>query len=248
MSQVKEKPSYLVTDELTHAHNEFVAYNLDLICLWAKIFRGYCGIGAVIIQLDKNCRIIDIPTFTHEENIEDFLPKFPWINHHLITFLCDGRITNHFIGADVEIDVPEFDGAEFNDEYTIKDDNNELKEATNEIFLEAHECFTNEESNKSEELLSKVISENPLYSRAYSSLSVIRSEQQRLPEAVQLNLDALSINPKNFRAIYNLAYALYYGWYEKDAHWFFQRSVECQPEYEGGINGIELTKEVLNSI
>jgi len=65
---------------------------------------------------------------------------------------------------------------------------------------------------------------------------------------VQLNLDALSINPKNFRAIYNLAYALYYGWYEKDAHWFFQRSVECQPEYEGGINGIELTKEVLNSI
>ena len=71
MSQVKEKPSYLVTDELTHAHNEFISYNLDLICLWAKIFRGYCGIGAVIIQLDENCRIIDIPTFSHEENIED---------------------------------------------------------------------------------------------------------------------------------------------------------------------------------
>ncbi|MBF89766.1 MAG: hypothetical protein CMG75_08990 [Candidatus Marinimicrobia bacterium] len=57
MSQVKEKPSYLVTDELTHAHNEFVAYNLDLICLWAKIFRGYYGIGAVIIQLDEKCEI-----------------------------------------------------------------------------------------------------------------------------------------------------------------------------------------------
>jgi len=244
MSQVKQKPSYLVTDELTHAHNEFVSSNLDLICLWAKIFRGYCGIGAVIIQLDKNCRIIDIPTFTHEENIEDFLPKFPWINHHLITFLCDGKITNHFIGADVEIDVPTFDDAEFNDDYTIEDDDNEIKKATNKIFLEAEVWFAHEEYNKSEELLSKVIRENPLYSRAYSSLSVIRADQQRLAESVQLNLDALSINPRNFRAIYNLAYALYYGWHKKDARWFFKRCVEYQPDYAGGLNGIELTKEL----
>ena len=244
MSQIKQKPSYLVTDELTHAHNEFVAYNLDLICLWAKIFRGYCGIGAVIIQLDKNCRIIDIPTFTHEENIEDFLPKFPWINHHLITFLCDGKITNHFIGADIEIDVPTFDDAEFNDDYTIEDDDNELKEATNEIFLEAHERFANDEYEKSEELLSKVIRENPLYSRAYSSLAVIRAEQQRLAESVQLNLDALSINPRNYRAIYNLAYALYYGWYDKDARRFFKRSEEYQPEFEGALNGLKLTKSL----
>ena len=244
MSQVKQKPSYLVTDELTHAHNEFVAYNLDLICLWAKIFRGYCGIGAVIIQLDKNCRIIDIPTFSPEKDIGEFLPKFPWINHHLVSFLCDGRITNHFIGADVEIDVPTFDDAEFKDDYTIEDDNIELRVATNEIFLEAHECFANEEYEKSEELLSKVIRENPLYSRAYSSLSVIRADQQRLAESVQLNLDALSINPRNFRAIFNLAYALYYGWYEKDARWFFKRCVEYQPDYAGGLNGIELTKEL----
>ena len=212
MSQVKEKPSYLVTDELTHAHNEFVANNLDLICLWAKIFRGYYGIGAVIISLDKNCRIIDIPTFSHEENIEDFLPKFPWINHHLITFLCDGLITNHFVGSDLEIDVPEFDGAEFNDDYTIGDDDNEIRVSTNGVFSEAHDCFANEEYEKSEELLSEVIRENPLYSRAYSSLSVIRAKQKYLAESVQLNLDALSINPKNYRAIYNLAYALYYGW------------------------------------
>ena len=244
MSQVKQKPSYLVTDELTHAHNEFVAYNLVLICLWAKIFRGYYGIGAVIIQLDKNCRIIDIPTFSPEKDIGEFLPKFPWINHHLVSFLCDGRITNHFIGADIEIDVPTFDDAEFNDDYTIEDDDNELKEATNEIFLEAHECFANEEYEKSEELLSKVIRENPLYSRAYSSLSVIRADQQRLAESVQLNLDALSINPMNFRAIYNLAYALYYGWYEKDARWFFKRCVEYQPDYAGALNGLELTKEL----
>ena len=243
MSQVKEKPGYIVTDELTQTHNELVANNLNLICLWAKIFRGYYGIGAVIIQLDKNCRIIDIPTFTHEENIEDFLPKFPWINHHLITFLYDGRITNHFIGADIEIDVPTFDDAEFNDDYTIEDDNNELRVATNKIFLEAEVWFAHEEYNKSEELLSKVIRENPLYSRAYSSLSVIRADQQRLAESVQLNLDALSINPRNFRAIFNLAYALYYGWHEKDARWFFKRCVEYQPDYEGGLNGIELTKE-----
>ena len=244
MSQVKQKPSYLVTDELTHAHNEFVSYNLDLICLWAKIFRGYCGIGAVIISLDKHCRIIDIPTFSPEKDIGEFLPKFDWINHHLVSFLCDGRITNHFIGADVEIDVPEFDGADFNDDYTIEDDNNELKEATNKIFLEAQVWFAYEEYEKSEELLSKGIRENPLYSRAYSSLAVIRAVQQRLAESVQLNLDALSINPMNFRAIYNLAYALYYGWHKKDARWFFKRSVEYQPDYVGGLNGIELTKEL----
>ena len=244
MSQVKQKPSYLVTDELIHAHNKFVSYNLDLICLWAKIFRGYYGIGAVIIQLDKDCRIIDIPTFTSENNIEEFLPKFDWINHHLVSFLCDGKITNHFIGADVEIDVPEFDGAEFNDDYTIEDDNIELRVATNEIFLEAHECFADEEYQKSEELLSKVIRENPLYSRAYSSLSVIRADQQRLAESVQLNLDALSINPRNFRAIFNLAYALYYGWYEKDARWFFKRSAEYHPYYNGALNGLELTKSI----
>ena len=244
MSQVKQKPSYLVTDELTHAHNEFVSYNLDLICLWAKIFRGYYGIGAVIIQLDENCRIIDIPTFTPEKDIGEFLPKFPWINHHLVSFLCDGRITNHFIGADVEIDVPTFDDAKFNDDYTIEDDNNELKKATNKIFLEAEVWFAYEEYEKSEELLSKVIRENPLYSRAYSSLSVIRADQQRLAESVQLNLDALSINPRNFRAIFNLAYALYYGWYEKDARWFFKRCVEYQPDYAGGLNGIELTKDL----
>jgi len=244
MSQVKQKPNYLVTDELTHAHNEFVSYNLDLICLWAKIFRGYCGIGAVIISLDKHCRIIDIPTFSPEKDIGEFLPKFDWINHHLVSFLCDGRITNHFIGADVEIDVPEFDGADFNDDYTIEDDNNELKEATNKIFLEAQVWFAYEEYEKSEELLSKGIRENPLYSRAYSSLAVIRAVQQRLAESVQLNLDALSINPMNFRAIYNLAYALYYGWHKKDARWFFKRSVEYQPDYVGGLNGIELTKEL----
>jgi tetratricopeptide (TPR) repeat protein len=244
MSQVKEKPNYLVTDELTHAHNEFVAYNLDLICLWAKIFRGYYGIGAVIIQLDKNCRIIDIPTFSREKDIGEFLPKFPWINHNLVSFLCDGRITNHFIGADIEIDVPTFDDAEFKDDYTIEDDNIELRVATNEIFLEAHECFANEEYQKSEELLSKVIRENPLYSRAYSSLSVIRSDQQLLAESVQLNLDALGINPSNFRAIYNLAYALYYGWHEKDARRLFKRSVEYQPDYAGGLNGIEITKDL----
>ncbi|SVD08656.1 uncharacterized protein METZ01_LOCUS361510 [marine metagenome] len=244
MSQVKEKPSYLVTDELTHAHNEFISYNLDLICLWAKIFRGYGGIGAVIIRLDENCRIIDIPTFTREENIEQFLPKFDWINHHLVTFLCDGRITNHFIGADIEIDVPIFDNAEFNDDYTIEDDNKELREATNEIFLESYEWFANEEYEKSEELLSKVIRENPLYSRAYSSLGVIRAEQKRLAESVQLNLDALSINPRNFRAIYNLAYALYYGWYDKDARWFFKRSAEYHPDYNGALNGLELTKAI----
>ena len=244
MSQVKQKPSYLVTDELTHAHNEFVAYNLDLICLWAKIFRGYCGIGAVIIQLDKNCRIIDIPTFSTEKDIGEILPKFDWINHHLVSLLCDGKITNHFIGADIEIDVPTFDGAEFNDDYTIEDDNNELKEATNKIFLEAQVWFAYEEYEKSEELLSKVIRENPLYSRAYSSLSVIRSDQQLLAESVQLNLDALGINPSNFRAIYNLAYALYYGWHEKDARRLFKRSVEYQPDFAGGLNGIELTKEL----
>jgi len=244
MSQVKQKPSYLVTDELTHAHNEFVSSNLDLICLWAKIFRGYCGIGAVIISLDKDCRIIDIPTFNSENNIEEFLPKFDWINHHLVSFLCDGRITNHFIGADIEIDVPTFNCADFNDDYTIEDDNNELKEATNKIFLEAQVWFAYEEYEKSEELLSKGIRENPLYSRAYSSLAVIRAVQQRLAESVQLNLDALSINPMNFRAIYNLAYALYYGWHKKDARWFFKRSVEYQPDFAGGLNGIELTKEL----
>jgi tetratricopeptide (TPR) repeat protein len=244
MSQVKQKPSYLVTDELTHAHNEFVSSNLDLICLWAKIFRGYCGIGAVIISLDKHCRIIDIPTFSPEKDIGEFLPKFDWINHHLISFLCDGKITNHFIGADVEIDVPTFDGADFNDDYTIEDDNNELKEATNKIFLEAQVWFAYEEYEKSEELLSKGIRENPLYSRAYSSLAVIRAVQQRLAESVQLNLDALSINPMNFRAIYNLAYALYYGWYEKDARWFFKRSAEYHPDYNGALNGLELTKSI----
>ena len=232
MSQVKQKPSYLVTDELTHAHNEFVAYNLDLICLWAKIFRGYCGIGAVIIQLDENCRIIDIPTFTNEENIEEFLPKFPWINHHLVTFLCDGRITNHFIGTDIEIDVPTFDGAEFNDEYKLETDNNELKEATNELFLQSHECFDDDNYEKSEELLCEVIQQNPLYSRAYSSLSLIRSEQQRVAESIQLNLDALSINPRNFRAIYNLAQALHRCWYDRDASWFFKRSIEYYPPFK----------------
>ena len=244
MSQVKEKPSYLVTDELTHAHNEFVSSNLDLICLWAKIFRGYCGIGSVIISLDKHCRIIDIPTFSPEKDIGEFLPKFDWINHHLISFLCDGKITNHFIGADVEIDVPTFDGADFNDDYTIEDDNNELKEATNKIFLEAQVWFAYEEYEKSEELLSKGIRENPLYSRAYSSLAVIRAVQQRLAESVQLNLDALSINPRNFRAIYNLAYALYYGWHKKDARWFFKRSAEYHPDYNGALNGLELTKSI----
>jgi len=243
MSQVKEKPSYLVTDELTHAHNEFVAYNLDLICLWAKIFRGYYGIGAVIIQMDENCRIIDIPTFTHEANIEDFLPKFPWTNHHLVTFLCKGRITNHFIGADVEIDIPTFESREFTVDYTLEDDNNELKEATNEAFLESHECFLNGEYDKSEELLNKVILNNPLYSRAYSSLSVIRSEQRELTQSVQLNLDALSINPRNFRAMYNLGYALLYGWHDKEARLFFKRSLELQPNYAGAMNGIEITEE-----
>ena len=232
MSQVKEKPSYLVTDELTHAHNEFISYNLDLICLWAKIFRGYCGIGAVIIQLDENCRIIDIPTFTNEENIEEFLPKFPWINHHLVTFLCDGRITNHFIGTDIEIDVPTFDGAEFNDEYKLETDNNELKEATNELFLQSHECFDDGNYEKSEALLCEVIQKNPLYSRAYSSLSLIRDEQQRVTESIQLNLDALSINPRNFRAIYNLANDLHRCWYDKDASWFFKRSIEYYPPFK----------------
>ena len=232
MSQVKQKPSHLVTDELTHAHNEFISYNLDLICLWAKIFRGYCGIGAVIIQLDEDCRIIDIPTFTHEENIEEFLPKFPWINHHLITFLCDGRITNHFIGADIAIDVPIFDGAEFNDDYTLETDNNELKEATNELFIQSHECFDDGNYEESEALLSKVIQKNPLYSRAYSSLSLIRDEQQRVAESIQLNLDALSINPKNFRAIYNLANDLHCCWYDKDASRFFKRSIEYYPPFK----------------
>ena len=232
MSQVKQKPSHLITDELTHAHNEFISYNLDLICLWAKIFRGYYGIGAVIVQLDEDCRIIDIPTFTHEDNIEEFLPKFPWINHHLVTFLCNGRITNHFIGADVEIDVPIFDGAEFNDDYTLETDNNELKEATNELFLQSHEYFDDGNYVKSEALLSKVIQKNPLYSRAYSSLSLIRDEQQRVTESIQLNLDALSINPRNFRAIYNLAQALHRCWYDKDASWFFKRSIEYYPPFK----------------
>ena len=244
MSQTINKPSYLITDELTKSHNEFISYNLDLICLWAKIFRGYCGIGAVIIQLDKDCRIIDIPTFTSENNIEEFLPKFDWINHHLVSFLCDGKITNHFIGADIEIDVPIFDGAEFNDDYTLEIDSDELHESTNELFLEAHEYFRNDDYTRSEELLCKVIQENTLYSRAYSSLSVIRNEQQRLAEAVQLNLDALSINPKNFRAIYNLGYALYYGWYNKDASWYFKRSLELWPEYPGALEGVVLTQEV----
>ena len=232
MSQVKQKPSHLVTDELTHAHNEFIACNLDLICLWAKLFRGYFGIGAVIIQLDENCRIIDIPSFTNEENIEEFLPKFTWINHHLIALLCDGRITNHFIGADVEIDVPVFDGAEFNDDYTLETDNNELKEATNELFIQSHECFDDGNYEKSEELLCEVIQKNPLYSRAYSSLSLIRDEQQRVAESIQLNLDALSINPRNFRAIYNLAQALHRCWYDKDASWFFKRSIEYYPPFK----------------
>ena len=244
MSQVKQKPSYLVTDELTQTHNEFVANNLDLICLWAKIFRGYYGIGAVIIEVDKNCRFIEIPSFVPEKDIEEFLPKFPWVNHHLITFQCEEQITNHFIGADIEIDVPEFEGAEFNDDYTIGDDDNEIRVSTNGVFSEAHDCFANEEYEKSEELLSEVIRENPLYSRAYSSLSVIRAKQKYLAESVQLNLDALSINPKNYRAIYNLAYALYYGWYDKDARRFFKRSAEYHPEFEGALNGLELTKSI----
>ena len=232
MSQTINKPSYLITDELTKSHNEFISYNLDLICLWAKIFRGYCGIGAVIIQLDKDCRIIDIPTFTSENNIEEFLPKFDWINHHLVSFLCDGKITNHFIGADVEIDVPIFDGAEFNDDYKLETDNNELKEATNDLFLQSHECFDDDNYEKSEELLCEVIQKNPLYSRAYSSLSLIRYEQQRVAESIQLNLDALSINPRNFRAIYNLAQALHRCWYDKDASWFFKRSIEYYPPFK----------------
>ena len=87
-----------------------------------------------------------------------------------------------------------------------------------------------------------MIRENPLYSRAYSSLSVIRAKQKYLAESVQLNLDALSINPKNYRAIYNLAYALYYGWYDKDARRFFKRSAEYHPEFEGALNGLELAK------
>ena len=243
MSQVKEKPSYLVTDELTHAHNEFIACNLDLICLWAKLFRGYFGIGAVIIQLDKNCRIIDIPSFSNEENIEEFLPKFTWTNHHLITLLCDGKITNHFIGADLQIDVPVFDSAKFKDDYTLETDNNELKEATNELFRQSHECFDDGNYEESEALLCKVIQKNPLYSRAYSSLSLIRSEQQRLAESIQLNLDALNINPKNFRAIYNLANDLHCCWYDKDASRFFKRSIEYYPPFKEVLKEYSFTDD-----
>ncbi len=43
MSQVKQKPSYLVTDELTHAHNEFVSSNLDLICLGLRYSEAIAG-------------------------------------------------------------------------------------------------------------------------------------------------------------------------------------------------------------
>jgi len=38
--------------------------------------------------------------------------------------------------------------------------------------------------------------------------------------------------------------ALYYGWHEKDARWFFKRSVKYQPDYAGALNGLELTKEL----
>ncbi|SVD72352.1 uncharacterized protein METZ01_LOCUS425206, partial [marine metagenome] len=104
--------------------------------------------------------------------------------------------------------------------------------ASNELFLQSHEYFNDGNYEKSEELLSKIIQKNPLYSRAYSSLSLIRDEQQRLAEFIQLNLDALSINPRNFRAIYNLGWALHRGWYNKDASWFFKRSIEYYPPFK----------------
>ena len=232
MSTINSQPDYLITDEITLAHSHFVSCNRELLVLWSKLLRGFYGVGTVAVQLTRDHRFLGPALLVPEERIIDYLPSVDWSHQHLITVLGeDGEMTIHFLLDDTSLVLPASVAA-FTADYTQEDDFHEVVESSNNLFIESQKCFVEGDFNKSEHYLIKVIQDNPLYSRAYSSLACIRWYQEEYPDAIQLNLDALRINPNSFRALYNIGLDLYDGWYVKEAAFFLKRCINCYGDFE----------------
>ena len=235
MSTINSQPDYLITDEITLAHSHFVSWNRELLVLWAKLLRGFYGVGAIAVQLTRDQRMLEPPLLVAEERIIEYLPSVDWSHQHLITVLGEkNEITNHFLLDDTSLALPG-SVATFTADYTQEDDFYEVIESSNDLFIESQKCFVEGDFIESEHYLEKVIQDNPLYSRAYSSLACIRWYQKVYREAIQLNLDALRINPKNFRALYNIGLDLYDGWYVTEAAFFLRRCTNCYGEFQPAI-------------
>jgi len=232
MTTTNSQPYYLITDEITLAHSHFVSWNRELLVLWAKLLRGFYGVGAVAVQLTRDHRMLEPPLLVAEERIIEYLPSVDWSHQHLVTVLGEkSEITNHYLLDDTSLALPG-SVATFTAEYTQEDDFHEVIESSNDLFIESEKYFVEGDLSEAEHYLEKVIQANPLYSRAYSSLACIRWYQEEYREAIQLDLDALRINPKNFRALYNIGLDLYDGWYVTEAAFFLRRCINCYGEFQ----------------
>ena len=235
MTTTNSQPYYLITDEITLTHSHFVSWNRELLVLWAKLLRGFYGIGAVAVQLTRDNRMLEPPLLVAEERIIEYLPSVDWSHQHLITVLGEkNEITNHFLLDDTTIALPGT-VASFTEDYTQEDDFHEVIESSNDLFIESEKYFVEGDLSEAEHYLEKVIQANPLYSRAYSSLACIRWYQEEYREAIQLDLDALRINPKNFRALYNIGLDLYDGWYVTEAAFFLRRCINCYSDFQPAL-------------
>ena len=185
--------------------------NVSEIINWAAFFQAYLGKGIVCFT-NENGEFSYPPDYLQGSDIaslpSNVIYELDMLNSNesfafAMKYADDELIHILFLNFLDDINPLEKEGADFDDIYTQADDDIEIYESSNALFIKSHDAITKNDYRKSLDYLNKVIDENPNYSRAYSARGSVYYYFQDYRYAMANYFDAIDINPRNWRAYYN---------------------------------------------
>ncbi len=200
-------PEENIPEELQHTL-DILRENKSEILNWAAFFRSSLGRGLVCFRYSHD-RYSFPPEYLQGKSIAT-LPSVLVEDlgnmdmGHYYGFVLINEDINLFHAIKCEypkiIEPIYYEGEEFQEYYTLKDDEKEIENSTDEQFIVSHKAFLAGDYKKALNTVNQVIDRNPYYSRAYSARGIIYEAFQDYRFAMAGYFDAMEINPHNWRA------------------------------------------------
>ena len=136
---------------------------------------------------------------------------------------------------------------EFDEYHSLEDDNREILESTNALFIKSEEAYLNNDYELSLKYINELILENPNYSRAYTARGCIYELFQDHRYALANYFDAIDINSNNWRAYYNAGNLYFYFNQYALGLKYIAKCIEINPNYKKAVYRYANFTDWLNS-
>ena len=232
--------------ELQHGVN-IIFENKPEIINWAAFFRSYLGRGLVCFRYTEGQYSFPAEYLQGQQ--------ISWLPNELLEVLDNMDLKAFYVFVLIDedqnlfhalkwnypdkIDPVFYDGdLVFEGSYTKEEDDSEILESTDPVFIASNTAFLENDYRKSFVLVNQVIDNNPSYSRAYSARGSLYEAFQDYRYALASYFDAMEVNPDNWRAYHNAGHLFYKVGERPLGMDYMAHAVDINPQFVEGIRSL----------